>query len=728
MAKSEIKMKMSLDSSGVTKALGRAKASVKNFANDGIERLNALGRYVAVGLVASFVAFTKRAIGMGSELSDIAESTGMATEQFQVFRGALLDAGGKAGSMEKAIVTMQKAIVQGSEGLTTYTRAFERLGLNVDKLREMSPEEQFQEIGKAIAGAEDQQGAFTAAQEIFGTRVAPRMMEVFRRLNTDGYGKMAEEIKNTYGVMDASTQRSLDKASDAIEQFKNRMTIKVGELIAGEADGAALKRLGLKLGIIFLEAGEMLVNGFLTAAKSLKAVLHTTMVWAGDKLAVGFQLAGLGIMKILEPFMDDLVALINKMPGIELPEFKGGDIDAQIERVKKGSREWGEILADVWDGMGEWKIDVSEGTKELERQRQIEQRKLDTQRKANDATKAGNDLVEEGNNVRKEIIDITEMELELIEAKARGDLDSTQTLERRIALSKRINELQNKHNYDVDKAREIAEAELNLVSQEQNMKKDLFNAENNHHDGLVHTLKKEMELRKLQLEIMKETGVAEHEALDMARARMQMLAGPDLDQSGFVTRREQREFDAMQKDRERAQKARIAQEKKEERILGGGLLKKRIPKDIGGEARARQRAEDRARRADLEEAGRRIRRGENKADVLADIDARRDRRLANQERIDKIENVGERAREKNLTRREEEALERAKKLGKDAFEKEKQRVEEARRQRGQQPGVPGDGKAPEKPKEPVNPVVKGLGPKIDETNKKLEAIKKLLTC
>ena len=59
---------------------------------------------------------------------------------------------------------------------------------------------------------------------------------------------------------------------------------------------------------------------------------------------------------------------------------------------------------------------------------------------------------------------------------------------------------------------------------------------------------------------MKSTGKNYHDALEAAEKLAAIKFGPDVNQSGFVTRREQREFDIIQAQRERANEARRAQE------------------------------------------------------------------------------------------------------------------------------------------------------------------------
>jgi hypothetical protein len=283
MAKADLNAKLNLDSTAFERGVQRSQKAVGKMQKAVVGAANSLAKMGLASASAAVLLLSRNAINLGSYLSDVAISTGFATEQFQVFRGALIDAGGKAESMEKAITIMQKAVVQGSEGLTTYVRAFERLGLNVDDLRKMKPEDQFQAIGKAIAGAEDQQGALTAAIEIFGQRNAPRLIEVFKRLDKEGYGKMAEDIEKTYGIMTAETQKALDRAADQIERFKNKATIKVGELIAGEAGNAALKELGFRVMGVAASFGGKLIDGLTSVGQLIVAGLGGSFDFVADR-------------------------------------------------------------------------------------------------------------------------------------------------------------------------------------------------------------------------------------------------------------------------------------------------------------------------------------------------------------------------------------------------------------------------------------------------------------
>ena len=456
MANFSLLAKIGLDSKAFQTGLNTAKTSVGKFGKSVINASNKLAKMGLASAAAGFALLSRRAIQLGSDLSDVTANTGFATEEFQVFRGALIDAGGASKSMEKAIVIMQKAVVQGSEGLTTYVRAFERIGLNVDNLRKMRPEEQFQTIGKAIAGATDQQGALTAAIEIFGQKNAGRLIEVFKRLDKEGYGKMAEDIKNTYGIMDAETQVALDKAADTIERFKNKATIAVGELIAGEADGAALKKLGLRIMEAGANLGVSMIKGIMESVAFARNGFGAFSDFFYDKLGSTIGLIGTLLKITLAESINPMLEKLNKIPKINIDLIDTDKLNDDLTRdLEKGSKSFGEYFAARQAEQEEFEMSY-DPAKFWKEAADAEEAKLQTSRKAakeaRDAAKASLEALNggaggaggagagEGEKAKKEKLvelekKINEMKLKALYAQANGDKEAQASMEKRAELA-----------------------------------------------------------------------------------------------------------------------------------------------------------------------------------------------------------------------------------------------------------------------------------------------------
>lgn len=637
MAGSEIKMKMSLDSTGVKAGLAKASTSIKSFAEGANERLGNLAKLVGVSLAAAFVGFGKKALDLGTTLSDIAASTGFATEEFQVFRGALIDAGGKAESMEKGINSMQKAIVQGGEGMTTYTRAFERLGLSVDDLRAMKPEDQFQTIAMAVAEADDRQGAYTSSMEIFGTKVAPRMMEVFDRLAKDGYGKMASDVEDAYGIMDATTQASLDKAADSIERFKNKATIQVGELISGEANFAALKALGLRVGATLADVGEKIINTLVGGVKTVGSALAAGFEYAWETAKKGTEVLALSLSKAIAPIVNSLADVLGKV-GINIEKWDVKAIQAKIDSIqfdkptqriteltRKNKQAWDDVLPPLKGAGDAW----NELADTYDRQAKTAGVVGEQLKKNREEAGKANAIAAQG---EKEISKERQLQIELQEALLRGDEEAAKYIQGELDMLKQIEKVKKelglddeaarihveqmiakeKEKHDAKMAQEAAEKAAAEKRKEQEL--EILKAQADGNDALAAQLSMRVDKEQEALDIMNEFGVSIEEATKLAAKLAAMRAGPDLDQSGFVTRGEQREFDRRQKELARKRAKAAAEEQMVERGIGGALLGKRIPKDpgekLGVEGRAALRKEKAQQRKDIQEAQKLLRRGE----------------------------------------------------------------------------------------------------------------------
>lgn len=722
MPGSEIKMKMSLDSSRVKAGLASMGRSIKDFSQRAATQFANVARAASIGLVAAFTMAARKAISLGSYLSDVAESTGFATEQFQVFRGALIDAGGKAESMEKAIIMMQKAVVQGSEGMMTYTRAFNRIGLSVDDLKRMKPEEQFQVIAKAISGAENQQDALASAMEIFGAKNAPRLIEVFKRLDKEGYGKMAEDIEEAYGIMTAETQKSLDRAADIIERFKQKAVIKVADLISGEANFAGIKAFGANLMAELAEAKEAFLNGMVNGFYKILGTISGTVEYIGDSLPRVFK-------KALNSIIADWGPRLNKIFG--RGDFQPFDVEGAktaLDGIKKETtKTFSEYIKDGQDAAkAAWQFDASEQAAGWREVADTYTRIRNTNRKiAESHGKITGETNGTQGNLEK-IKTLKEHELELTTAIAAGNKMEAGAIRERIKLEKRIQALlelgvgRDKKN-KAERRREaekMALKELWHAKEMERAQEDLLDAQLTGNEKLIFEEEKRLDLLESIDRIMKETGKSYDDAVRAAKQLAAIKFGPDVNQSGFVTRREQREFDKLQKQKEKARKAQIAEEKKAER-----------------ERKQKMGVEERAQEAK--------RQNERFRDA--------DRRLTPRQRELKKQKELEDQLEEGKKNREKAAREAWEKLGIGEDKKRKEAIDKWRKGGGQQlfdidgrplgpdgkpipgakpvPGAPGaEPPKPQKPKPPEDLIWNKFEPTLTKMEGHLKNIETALKC
>ena len=314
MARADIKLTTDMDSSKLQAGLARARAGIKSFAS------SAMGQIAMLAGVAGFGGLAQKAIEFGSLQSDLANQLNMNTTAFQAFSGAMKSAGGNQEQAKKSVVALNASIIQAKEGLSTYVRAFDRMGISLESLEGKPVEQQMEIIAKAINNATDRQSAFTSVVEIFGRRNAPQLIEVFQRLGKDGFGKLTEDMKVAYGIMDAETQKKLDDVADKMEMFKTKTTIIFGELLVKSMPYIEMLGMGLKhLGVTF-------VGWFNVAKTNLEGV---------GKVA----------MAIFEPLIKQFQGF-----GQVLASFKDiADPKKMFEGMKKGAETYVDGVKDALD-------------------------------------------------------------------------------------------------------------------------------------------------------------------------------------------------------------------------------------------------------------------------------------------------------------------------------------------------------------------------------------------
>jgi len=135
------------------------------------DKFKKLGAAILIA-AAAMTAFVAKAVhdwaDVGDTLDKMTDRTGVAVEKLAELDYILKLSGSSLDMFEKANRTLSKAILDASDGLQTYVRIFDKLGLSLDDLQRMSPEEQFWAVAKALADVEDKSTQIGLASQIFG--------------------------------------------------------------------------------------------------------------------------------------------------------------------------------------------------------------------------------------------------------------------------------------------------------------------------------------------------------------------------------------------------------------------------------------------------------------------------------------------------------------------------------------------------------------------------------
>lgn len=244
------------------------------------------GAAFAAGMAAVNAAFAAikgtmdefgAALDLGGRLADVSSRTGILAGDVLVLERAFQNNGLAAEQMGTSVQKMQENIISAESGTGAAADAFNKLGLSISEIRAMSPDQQFEAIGKAIGSIQDPALKSSIASDIFG-RSGKDLIAVFN--DFDGsIGTAKGELGGMVGIMNTSAE-TFDTISDNIAVARGKfMEFAAGILSnitpALEAITEGLKRIdAAKIGSDLVAAflgGTKAMQGFQTAVSAIKA-------------------------------------------------------------------------------------------------------------------------------------------------------------------------------------------------------------------------------------------------------------------------------------------------------------------------------------------------------------------------------------------------------------------------------------------------------------------------
>lgn len=285
----------------------------------------AAGFAAAAAAAAGLAVGIKKAIDIGGALSELSARTGVADGELRVLQMAFERAGMSADQVGPAVNRMQRAIVEASTASKEAQQAFSNIGLSLDSIRNLSPEQQFEAIGQAIAGLKDPAAQAAATMQIFG-RGAGNLLAIFK--DSGALGDAASAIGAQAEILTRNANL-FDRASDIL----NTIGSKLEGFFVGVADQvvpAILPLLEAADGLDFSGLGQDLGNAIafgLTVITSgnLGNILSAQLKLSGAQFINTLMQGMTGIVAFLAQRMIDIPAdFATLMSIVTKPEFWAG--------------------------------------------------------------------------------------------------------------------------------------------------------------------------------------------------------------------------------------------------------------------------------------------------------------------------------------------------------------------------------------------------------------------
>ena len=259
----------------------------------------ATGRLAMLAGAAGLGMVIRKAIALGSEMSDLADRTHTTVERFGALREVSRDAGVEASILERALRNVNLRTQAAVDGNKSYSDALKRLGVDMKTFAELDSAQKFEQIAIALENSANKGEAFRDVATILGERAGPMLTETLREVAQKGLDPLAAALLATGQIMSNDTAKSLDKLEDMFQRAKDQMIIVTGNMLnafiptnkkAKDAvnqlvdKGVVMLATALGVVVIALKQAVAFINFLIDAGGSLVDVL-ADLGPAFDKLA-----------------------------------------------------------------------------------------------------------------------------------------------------------------------------------------------------------------------------------------------------------------------------------------------------------------------------------------------------------------------------------------------------------------------------------------------------------
>ena len=232
---------------GIEKASKQTASGMRLLAAIEIGRTILSGLSAIGGIMQSVASSATEMFNASREATDavgkLAASTGMAHEPLQILARVADHSGLSATQFGDALQKLSRGLGEAANGTGTAKRALEQLGIPIDSLIGMAPEQQFMRIAAAIGEIEDPTKKSTLAADLFG-RSGTKLIPMFTDLEESVKGTAAEMLdlgQVLSGTQITNVEKMNDRFSDVtrtVSGLRDQIVANIAPALTSMADDA----------------------------------------------------------------------------------------------------------------------------------------------------------------------------------------------------------------------------------------------------------------------------------------------------------------------------------------------------------------------------------------------------------------------------------------------------------------------------------------------------------
>jgi hypothetical protein len=302
---------LALDISPWAKNLDKAKGQAKGFSGGIQSAFKAIGP-IAAALGAAIgagaiVAGIKRTASEIDGLTKSADSLQISTEALGGLHHAVQLTGGSAQLLNTALATSARTLGEAAHGAGASAKWIDRMGLSVQDLQAMSPDERFRAYAQGMQSLSTQGERAAASAAIFGDsqgKLLPLLSE-----GADGIKRLTQEASDlglTFNRVDAAkveqANDALTRVSSIIKGQMQKATIALAPIIEGVANHLlAAGKSGLDFGEMTETALDHVASAVGFVANSVQGI---QFAWSAAQVGVSWAMANIleGANNVIKAF------------------------------------------------------------------------------------------------------------------------------------------------------------------------------------------------------------------------------------------------------------------------------------------------------------------------------------------------------------------------------------------------------------------------------------------
>jgi len=238
-----------------------ARAGVK------LAAFSAVSAAAGATVLGFFVRKEMKAVDATAKLSD---RIGIATEKLVGLQHAAEITGAGTEVLNKGLMFQSKALGEAKQGIGEARYALDALGLKVDDIIKMSPDQAFLTIAESMKGLATQSERNYVATKLYG-RAGQKLVNTLS-LGSAGLREMVEESRRLYGSLTRVDARKIEQANDAIQRTKTSFR-------------GLIRGLAVRMAPTITKVANVITRGFILIREKVAPIVGGIATMAREKLS-----------------------------------------------------------------------------------------------------------------------------------------------------------------------------------------------------------------------------------------------------------------------------------------------------------------------------------------------------------------------------------------------------------------------------------------------------------